>query len=209
MSGKRPDPVSVKNLILWGSIFDNLWMAPYVKGKGSAGNMGFRAGRKICVTASGGRLGSLGPGDIMTIVDVRTKNGKPSVYFYGRAAKNPTQEALIYWDIFRKRKDVNVILHGHDLFALDNTAHMRRMFPRDIAITRTMAEAGSAELRRQIIEALTGRTSYLIARGHGFFALDATFEDAGRTALKVRQAVFNRITGRDYIGALKRKYEIG
>ena len=118
-NGPKPDKENVGRLMTWGKIFDTLGMVPYVNKKGSAGNMGFRSARGICVTSSGSFMGDLKPDNIMTIVDVREGKKGPTVYFYGHSKKLPTSEALIYWDIFKLRPDVNVVLHGHDCICLE------------------------------------------------------------------------------------------
>lgn len=206
--GKKPDDNKVKELILWGKIFDSLWMAPYVEGKGSSGNMGFRIPRGICVTPSGSALGELTAGDIITITDVKEDAEGVSVFFYGHPKKEPTSETLIYWDIFKKRKDACVVLHGHDSICLEKTAEIRKVFPNEVAMTRTVTDAGSFEFRKDMQTISSGNNSYLIGRGHGFFALGRTFEEAGLLALKFRAEAINLLFGKQFIEGLKKKYDL-
>lgn len=206
--GRKPDNDKAKKLVLWGKIFDRLWMAPYVEGKGSSGNIGFRMPHGICVTPSGGALGELTTGDIMTVVDVREEGEKVSVFFYGHPEKKPTSEALIYWDIFKKRSDVDVILHGHDSICLEKTTRMKEIFHNEVSVTQAVTGAGSFEFRKDIEGLLSGSEPYLIGKGHGFFALGKTFEEAGLLALRFRTEAINLLFGKEFIEGLKKKYDL-
>lgn len=72
---------------------------------GTSGNMSFRFGDKILITASGSANGFLKPDDIV-LID-----------YHGNAvsgeSKKPSSEKLLHTEIYKKRQDVNVILHVH------------------------------------------------------------------------------------------------
>ena len=206
--GISPDDKISRDLILWGKIFDRLWMAPYVEGKGSSGNIGFRMPHGICVTPSGSSLGELEVEDIMTVVDVKEEDGEISVFFYGHPEKKPTSEALIYWDIFKARDDADVVLHGHDSFCLEKDSEIYNNFSEEIAMTKVVQEAGSFELRSDIQGILSGEESYLVGKGHGFFALGKNFEEAGLLALRFRTEAINLLFGEEFIEEVKKKYDL-
>ncbi|MDD5438828.1 MAG: class II aldolase/adducin family protein [Candidatus Omnitrophica bacterium] len=204
----QPDRSKALLMVSWGKIFDSLWMAPYVKGKGSAGNMGFRMPGGICVTPSGGALGELSPEHIMTVIDVRDEKPGIKVYFYGHPGKRPTSEALIYWDIFKKRKDVDVVLHGHDSLCLETSNAVMALHRNEVCMTPRITEAGSQEFRRDINCILSARKNYLIGKGHGFFALGKTFGEAGILALKYRTEATGLLLGKKFMERLKKKYDL-
>jgi len=206
--GKRPDARKADEMILWGRIFDRLYMAPYVEGKGSAGNMAFRAPNGICITPSGGALGSLRADEIMTVVDVKEDGGGLSVLFYGHPGKAPSSETLIYWDIFKRRRDVNAVLHGHDSICLEKTDAIRKIFPADVSETRKATDAGSFDFVEEMRGILSGSNRYLVGKGHGFFALGKDFEEAGLLALKLRTEATGLLLGKKFMDGLKEKYDI-
>lgn len=206
--GPRPDHFKSEEMVLWGKILDRLWMAPFVEGKGSSGNMGFRIPHGICVTPSGSALRSLTVRDIMTVSRVEDAGRGVQVFFYGSHDKVPTSEALIYWDIFKKRKNVNVVLHGHDSICLEESAGVKKKFRGEVAMTQKISDAGSLEFRKDIKGILEGRASYLIGKGHGFFALGSTFEEAGLLALKFRTEAMKLLLGKQFIKRIKNKYDL-
>jgi len=77
-----------------------------------------------------------------------------------------------------------------------------------IAVTSRVTGAGSPEFRADIRGLLSGGASYLIGKGHGFFALGKTFDEAGLLALRFRTEATGLMLGKKVIEELKRKYEI-
>jgi len=72
---------------------------------GMSGNMSFRYGDKILITASGSANGYLKQDDIVLIdYDGNAVEGE---------VKKPSSEKLLHIDIYKKRQDINVILHVH------------------------------------------------------------------------------------------------
>ncbi len=205
--GEKPSEILATQLIRWGKIMDCLYMAPYVKGKGSAGNIGFRdSNGMIYVTSSGGCLGNLSFDNIMAIERVEEEN-PPRVYFYGHKEKKPTSESLIYWDIFQSRKDISVVLHGHDLLSLEKAEHLQEAHPEFVSITASVTNAGSPEFRREINKILNRNNHYLIGKEHGFFALGKTFDEAGFLSLELRTEATNLFL-REEMNRLKNKYDV-
>lgn len=202
---KKPRIALARQLVAWGKIFDDLGMAPYVNGKGSAGNMGFKSDGRVFVTPSGGCLGNLDIEDIMAVInyDEITNN----LYFHGSRGKNPTSEALIYWDIFNEREDISVILHGHDLLSLEKANALMKKHPGMISITPNVTEAGSKEFRKEMHDLSKSKKNYLVGKGHGFFALGKTFDEAGSMSLRMRTEAINLFLG-DKIKKLNKKYSI-
>jgi len=89
-----------KLLIDYGKLMGQKNLTP-----GMSGNMSFRYGDKILITASGSANGYLKNDDIV-LMD-----------YYGNAedgeSKKPSSEKLLHIAIYKKRPDLNVILHVH------------------------------------------------------------------------------------------------
>ena len=188
----------------WGKIMGYSEMAPHVAGKGWAGNIGFREKDAIWVTPSGGVINDIKMEDIVGI----TSKGSSIAYWSLRGAK-PTSEWEIYWGLFKKRQDANVILHGHDLFALEKAETLKKAYPDIVALTKNVTEAGSPEFRDEILEIATNNNSYLIGREHGFFALGRTFDEAGKLVLEFRSRANRLMIGEEKYLELINKHRIG
>jgi L-fuculose-phosphate aldolase len=199
-----PNEKLVDEMKHWGKIMGNLRMVPYVTGKGWAGNIGFRDCENIWVTCSGGMIDEIKVEDVIGISKFNNE-----ICFWGDMNKKPTSEWEIYWGIFRKRKDVNAILHGHDLFSLEVAEKLGELYSEKVALTRHVTESGSPEFRKDILEILTDTNSYLIGRQHGFFALGKTFEEAGLLALEFRSKANELMVGENEYNCLLKKYHIG
>lgn len=87
----------------------------------------------------------------------------------------PSSDALLHAEIYRWRPDAQVILHGHN-------AGMPAAAPR-LGWPSTAREypAGSPALA-QALEPLVRRHDFLIVARHGFLALGASLDAAGRLA---------------------------
>jgi L-fuculose-phosphate aldolase len=201
---KRPKEKLANEMMLWGKIMGDLRMVPYVEEKGWAGNIGFRENDTIWVTPSGGIIDDIKPDDLMGI----TKKGN-KIVFFGDKEKKPTSEWEIYWIIFKKRPDINVILHGHDLFALETAKKLTEEYPKEVALTTKVTEAGSSEFRDDMLEIVTDTNTYLVGKEHGFFALGKTFEEAGKLALEFRSRANELMIGKGKYKELLDKYHIG
>ena len=199
-----PSKELADKMIRWGRIMGNLRMVPYVEGKGWAGNIGFRENNVIWVTPSGGVIDDIKPEDIVGITEKENK-----IVFFGGKGKKPTSEWEIYWIIFKKRQDIKVILHGHDLFALETAEKLIQRYPKEVALTKNVTEAGSPEFKDDMLEIVTDTNTYLIGKEHGFFALGKTFEEAGRLALEFRSRANELMVGREKYRELLGKYHIG
>lgn len=180
---EKPDRILVNDMMHWGRIMGSMKMVPYVDGKGWAGNIGFRKDRNIWVTCSNCVINDIKLEDIVGI----TKVGK-SIGFFGYQTKKPTSEWEIYWEIFKQKPYINAILHGHDSLTLEIAERLKKNYPNDVALTKGITKSGSAEFRDEILEIINSDSSYiyLIGRGHGFFALGKSFEEAGKIALTFR-----------------------
>lgn len=201
---KKPNKKLANEMIHWGRIMGHLRMAPYVTGKGWAGNIGFRENQIIWVTPSGGIINDIQLEDIVGITERKDK-----IVLLGHPERKPTSEWEIYWGIFKKRQDINAILHGHDLLTLETAEKLKKDYPEEVALTKSVTDAGSSEFRDDMLEILTYANSYLIGREHGFFALGRTFYEAGKLALEFRSRSNELMIGKERYKELLDKYHIG
>ncbi len=180
-SGK-PHPELVSEMIYWGKVMGDLDMVPYVKGKGWAGNIGFKENDIIWVTPSGCVINDIKVDEIMGIKKI---DGR--FFYFGHAGKQPSSEWEIYWVLFDNIPGINSILHGHDSSTVEVAEQLRNEYPDKVAITECVTASGSAEFRDDILKIYTDRHFYLVGREHGFFALGKTFKEAGESALSFRK----------------------
>ena len=91
-----------KEIIEYGKIIDRKNFSP-----GNSGNISVKFEDKILITASGSSNGSLTEEDIVLIgFDGKTIDGP----------KNASSEKLMHIEVYKKRKDINAIIHVHPTF---------------------------------------------------------------------------------------------
>lgn len=178
---ERSEPLNqafVKQLIFCGRNFSKWGWAPAYNSTGSSGNLGFRDKKGIAVTATNTNLGRLVKGDIMRVVEVDYNINPPKVFYEKSEERKPTSELLAHWEIFNKRNDVQVILHGHDKLTTIMAGIVARYYPDLAARTDENIPYGTKDFAFALRDKLTERSKYLIARGHGFFSLGSSFSEA-------------------------------
>lgn len=172
------NPDYVNQLINCGRSFSKWGWAPAYNETGSSGNLGFRDGADIAVTATNKSLGSLIFDDIIKVKAVDKGTNPPTVIYEKSGDRKPTSEVLAYWEIFGKREDVKFILHGHDGLTTKMAGVIAKYYPDLAARTDRNLPYGTIDFANALGEKLTDYNKYLIARGHGFFALGSSFGEA-------------------------------
>ncbi len=178
---ERSEPLNrvfVAKLISCGRQFSKWGWAPAYNSTGSSGNLGFRDKKGIAVTATNTNLGRLVNEDVVRVVEVDYETNPPIVFYEKSDGRKPTSELLAYWEIFNKRKDVGVILHGHDKLTTIMAGIISRYYPGLAASTEKNIPYGTKDFAFALRDKLTERSRYLIARGHGFFSLGSNFGEA-------------------------------
>lgn len=203
ISKKTPNKKLANEMIFWGKIMGALNMVPYVSEKGWAGNMGFRENEIIWVTPSGGGINKLKIEEIVGITNDQNK-----IVYFNTSDKKPTSEWEIYYKIFKKRPEINAILHGHDLFALETAEKLNKIY-NEVALTKSITGSGTLEFRDEILSILTKDNNYLIGKAHGFFSLGRDFEQAGILALDFRTKANKLLIGIEKYNSILNKYHIG
>lgn len=164
----------IENLLIdYGKLMGQKNLTP-----GMSGNMSYRYGDKILITASGSANGYLKKEDIV-LMD-----------YYGNSVegenKKPSSEKLLHVAIYKKRPDLNVILHVHSPFLssfaaagvpldkpvmAENTFYFGKILLADYALPSTV------ELAENTAKFFDDYDAVLMAN-HGFVVASDNIEDA-------------------------------
>jgi len=177
LSGEIPKDQRMKELKHWCKEFHEHNLAPPYEG-GSYGNLSFRlrSGEEQFVI-TGSRI-SLKNG-LLDDCFVRVSScdlEKRIVYVYG--IREPSSESMLHFEIYRQRKDVNAIFHGHSQEILSCSDKL------NLPKTTKEEPYGTPQLVQRVLEAL-GNKYFLIMKNHGFIALGKTMKQAGGFTLQV------------------------
>lgn len=174
ISKQLPISSLLNELKNWCFTFGQSKLAP-AHPSGSAGNLSFRAednSDKFFITASAVDLNSqLIDSDFSFVEKCDFENRK--VYAHG--TRNPSSESMLHYAIYRRRKDVNAIFHGHNDLILTNASLT------NIPVTTNEAPYGSMALVDSLM-AIINKGDFLILRNHGFISLGTNMERAGQLA---------------------------
>ena len=188
LGGSPPDDPMLEELKHWCGEFSRHGLAPRCKG-GSCGNLSFRINKNsnaFVITASGTRLsGRAGRDSFVMVPGVDFK--ERIVYAYG--AKEPSSESMLHSAIYKKRKDVNAVFHGHCQRILSTAAS------KGISETKKEEPYGTSALVKRVMDVL-GRKKFIVMKGHGFLSLGRTMEDAGGNTFKIYRACFKELSKR-------------
>jgi ribulose-5-phosphate 4-epimerase/fuculose-1-phosphate aldolase len=172
-----PSAQGMRNLKRWCAVFQSRALAPAYPG-GSYGNLSYRpvsSENSFIITASGISLcKSIDSDAFVTVVHCDT--GGQTVYAMG--VKEPSSETFMHYHIYRERKDVVAVFHGHSCEILAAQPML------NIPSTPAEAEYGTPELASQV-SALAKEYNFFIIRNHGFVSLGASMYEAGAAALDI------------------------
>jgi L-fuculose-phosphate aldolase len=85
---------------------------------GMSGNISFRENNKIFITASGNCLGDLNESDIITLdlegnEILKQVQDDKGAHDENKGEKKPSSEKMMHVEIYKKRPDINSIIHAH------------------------------------------------------------------------------------------------
>lgn len=172
-----PEDDRIDELRSWCAEFHRRNLTP-LHTYGACGNLSFRiapGGLPFIVTASGTRFDGPIPAENFVIVD--SCDPDAGVVF-AKGAKEPSSESMFHFAIYRQRKDVNAVFHGHSREILASASRL------GLPETRTEEPYGTVALVRSILEILNNE-HFLIIKNHGFLSLGATMKEAGERALHI------------------------
>lgn len=153
-------------LIYWCNEFSRFNLTPEYKG-GSSGNLSFRTDKdntQFIITASGiNSKNKLSDECFVKISDCDLKNK----IVYAEGTREPSSESMMHYAIYKQRKDINAIFHGHSDAILSN--HLKLGIPS----TEEEKPYGSIELINSISE-LVKNNNFFILKNHGFISLGSS-----------------------------------
>ncbi len=154
---------------------------------GSGGNISVRNGKNILVTPAGYSIGSL-TGDVISKMDM------DGVLLEGA---KPSKETVMHLECYRRRDDVNAIVHVHPTYAvavsclkeLDYECAMPIYTPGyNVSVGRLQvvgyAPPGSRELAEMAADVLSRRNSVMLAN-HGIVTVGSGLQSAYNIAEEI------------------------
>lgn len=178
LSAAAPTDARLEELKAWCAEFHKRNFAPPY-GEFSQGNLSFRIRRgEDAFVISGSQVGwkdRLADDRFVTVHGCDTEKGIVTA----SGTRDPSSESMLHFAIYRARKDVQAVFHGHSQEILRCVDR-----PPDIPETREKHSYGSLELVQSVIEVL-GDADFVIMKRHGFISLGNTMEEAGRRAIEV------------------------
>lgn len=170
------DP-AIEELKGWCRRFHEQGLTPPYEGS-SLGNLSFRTEKgnnAFIITAS--QLGLKDNPTEDAFVRVHTCDYDRGIV-HASGTREPSSESMLHFEIYKARKDIGAIFHGHCAPILERAEEMV------LPITRKEEPFGSVALVRRVLEILDEHT-FVVMRNHGFLALGEDMESAGRLALRV------------------------
>lgn len=171
----------IKNeIIKYGKIIDAKGFSP-----GTSGNLSVRFDDKIIITASGSSNGDLSYEDLV-LIDLSGKS-------LNETGKKPSSEKLLHVEFYKRRPDVNAIIHVHPTFlssfsaarkALDEPLMAENVFYFGKIPLADYALPSSMELVNNTAKYFDKYNAVLMAN-HGFVVGD---KDLGQAYLKLELA---------------------
>ncbi|MCK5535023.1 class II aldolase/adducin family protein [bacterium] len=174
-----PKHPGLEELKYWCREFHKFHLAPPYSG-GSYGNLSFRVKKgEDSFIITGSKIGLKEKLSDDCFVKVLSSNLKAETIFIS-GIKEPSSESKLHLAIYRQRKDINAIFHGHCKKILSNADRLK--------IPQTQKEElyGTMELVQRVLEILDDK-SFLIMKNHGFISLGKTMEKAGKLALEIHK----------------------
>lgn len=155
--------------------FHQQQLAPCLDGI-SHGNLSFRKEKNtFIITASQVGLGQANtPAHFAEVLDVDIEQ----MCITANALREPSSESMLHHAIYKKRKDVNAIFHGHSPLILQHAEKI------NLPHTAQEEPYGSVALLNSVMEIL-GDSPFIIMKNHGFLSLGSTMPEAMRRVEEV------------------------
>ena len=162
----------IEELKEWSEKFQRNSLTPEIEGN-YTGNLSFRSKEGFVITASGLKSKENLSNDCFVYVKNYEKESN-TVYVEGR--RQPSSEAVMHFLIYKTRKEVNAVFHGHNDAIIMNAEKLG--FP----VTEREHEPGTIALAKEALKVL-GDKNLIVLRNHGFVSLGRTMKEAGELAL--------------------------
>lgn len=172
VSDQIPSDTRIEELKEWCRRFQKNGLTPEFEGN-YTGNLSFRSMEGLVITASGLKSKQNLSNDCFVYV----KNyDEQSNTVYVEGSRQPSSEAVMHHLIYKTRKEVNAVFHGHNKAIIMNTEKLG--FP----VTEREYEPGTIELAKEVLKVL-GDKNLIVLKNHGFVSLGRTMKEAGELAL--------------------------
>ena len=172
VSDEVPSDARIDELKEWSERFQRNGLTPEIEGN-YTGNLSFRSEAGFVITASGLKSKeNLGNDCFVYVKNYDEQNN--TVHVKGR--RQPSSEAVMHFLIYKTRKEVNAIFHGHNDAIIMNAEKLG--FP----VTEKEHEPGTIELAKEALKVL-GNNKLIVLKNHGFVYLGRTMKEAGELAL--------------------------
>jgi ribulose-5-phosphate 4-epimerase/fuculose-1-phosphate aldolase len=176
VSDEIPSDAKIEELKDWCEKFQKNELTPEIQGN-YTGNLSFRTEDGFIITASGLKNKENLGNDCFVYVKSYDEQSK-TVDVEGK--RQPSSEAVMHFLIYKKRKEVNAIFHGHYDAIIANAEKLK------LSVTEEEYEPGSLGLAKEVVRAL-GDNNLVVIRNHGFISMGKTMEEAGKRALATLQ----------------------
>jgi ribulose-5-phosphate 4-epimerase/fuculose-1-phosphate aldolase len=169
----------LEELKIWCAEFHRRNFAPPY-GEFSQGNLSFRLrpGEDAFII-TGSQVGwkdNLTDDRFVTVQNCDMEKG----IVYASGTRDPSSESMFHFAIYRERKDIHAVFHGHSREILKCVNRL------NLPETREKTPYGSIELVRGVMEVL-GNANFILIRKHGFISLGATMHEAGERAIETHR----------------------
>ena len=183
-----PSDARLEELKAWCAEFHRRNFAPPY-GEFSQGNLSFRLrpGEEAFII-TGSQVGwkdLLADDRFVTVHGCDMERG----IVYASGTRDPSSESMLHFAVYRARKDVQAVFHGHSREILRCADR-----PPDIPETKEPYPYGSPELARGVLDVL-GNADFVIMKRHGFISLGRSMDEAGRRAIHVHQRCLRQAEG--------------
>jgi len=171
-SDEVPSDARIDELKEWSERFQRNGLTPEFEGN-YTGNLSFRSREGLFITASGLKSKENLSNDCFVYVKNYDEQSN-TVYIEG--SRQPSSEAVMHFLIYKTRKEINAIFHGHNDAIIMNAEKLG--FP----VTEREYEPGTIELAKEVLKVL-GDNNLIALKNHGFVSLGRTMKEAGELAL--------------------------
>ncbi len=172
VSDEIPSEAKIEELKEWSKRFQINGLTPEIEGN-YTGNLSFRSKAGFIITASGLKSKENLSNDCFVTVKSYEEQSN-TVYVEGK--RQPSSEAVMHFLIYKARKEVNAIFHGHNNAIIANAEKLK------LPVTEREHEPGSLELANEVLKTL-GDKNLIVIKNHGFISMGKTMKEAGKQAL--------------------------
>ncbi len=163
----------ISELKKWCKIFHAKDLAPPYP-NGSFGNLSFRT-KENAFIITGSRIGLKNDLQNDSFVQIQKCDLHQKI-IYVIGIRKPSSETMLHAEIYRHRKDVNAIFHGHCHELLEKCSKLK------IPETSEEKPYGTIELVKSVLTILK-KNKMIMMKNHGFIALGKTMQETGNIVL--------------------------